>query len=199
MHAGLRTRRTASGIKRMWREDGARCEAPRGRLTEQDQRINVSFALEDPEHGRYDPVELLDRVRRGVKPMGTLLVRRGRRDIHIHERVLRKAAAQLGLELRLVNAPHGVVWGVVFQGGMDLSRFYDPDAALAAYARAGIPLPPRVLTFQVPLETFARRLALEDFDAPVRFQVTGLCLGYPVEDTIRMVRALSRGWSSPLA
>lgn len=154
---------------------------------------NLAFSLDDAEHGRWDPVELLDRVRRGVKPMATLLVREGgSRQLHLCERVLRKTAGQMGLGFRLVQAGDGSLVAVVFQAGLDLSRFYDVDATLAAYARADVPSPPRVLTFRMPLETFARRLVLEDFDARVRHQVLGLCYGYPVSDTIRLVNALGR-------
>lgn len=181
----------ARRIRQMWRLDQLQAERPSQRLTEAEARRNHAFVLDDAEHGEgWDPVDQLDRVRRGVKPMATLTMREGRK-VHIPETALRRAAKKLGLGLQVVRVHAQLAVGVVFQGGgVTLSDFYDPDATLALYSRGGVALPSRALSFHVPLETFARRLALEEFDEGVKYQLMGLCFGYPVQETLAFIRGL---------
>ena len=70
MNAARRRVQATDGIKRMWREERLQREPPTQRLTPEDQAINQTFSLDDLENGRWDPAELLDRVRRGVKHRG---------------------------------------------------------------------------------------------------------------------------------
>jgi hypothetical protein len=184
----------ARRIRQMWRQDRLQSQPPSQRLTEAEARRNHAFVLDDADHGEgWDPADQLDRVRRGVKPMATLIMREGRR-VHIPELALRRAAKKLGLGLQVVRVHSQAVVGVVFQtGGVTLSDFYDPDATLALYSRAGVAQPSRALSFHVPLETFARRLALEEFDERVKYQLMGLCFGYPVAETLAYIRGLRGG------
>jgi hypothetical protein len=183
----VRTRmQTSKRIKRMWQEERARRVRPTRRLTDEDARDNHSFALADNEHSRWDHVELLDRVRRGVKPMATLTLCQGKH-IHLAERVLRRAAREMGLGCQAVQVAKGWVEGVVYQTeGVTLAHFYDTDEVARLYS--GVCLP-RTL-FDAPLESFARSLVREDFDPAVRFPLMGLCLGYPVQETLRYMKGL---------
>ncbi len=70
MHTVRRRMQATDGIKRMWREERLQREPPTQSLTPEDQAINQTFSLDDLENGRWDPAELLDRVRRGVKHRG---------------------------------------------------------------------------------------------------------------------------------
>lgn len=188
MNLARQRAQTTDGIKRMWREERLQREPPLRPLTPEDLAVNQSFSLDDMENGRWDPVELLDRVRRGVKPMATLVLRRGR-TIHLAERALRQAVGQLGLGLSVVRVTPELTLGVVFQGGLRLASFYEPDATLAAFARGGFPLPSRSVFF-LPLECFARNVALEAFEPGEKYHMLGLSLGYPVEDTLAMLRGM---------
>lgn len=188
MHTVRRRMQATDEIKRMWGEERLQREPPTRRLTPEDQAINQTFSLDDLENGRWDPAELLDRVRRGVKPMATLVMRRGR-VVHLAERVLRKAVGQLGLGLTVVRVTSELVVAVVYQGGLNLARFYDPDATRAAFERGGFPLKTRS-TFFLPLECFARDVALEAFSEDDKYHMLGLSLGYPLEDTLALLRGL---------
>jgi hypothetical protein len=119
--------------------------------------------------------------------MGTLLLRQGR-VVHLSERVLRKAVGQLGLGLTVVRVTPELVVGVVFQGGVCLARFYEPETTRAAFARGGFPLEPPAAFF-LPLECYARNVALEAF-GECTYHMLGLCLGYPVEETLALLRGL---------
>ena len=188
MNAARRRAQVANGLKRMWREERLQREPPTRRLTPEDLSVNQTFSLDDLEDGRWDPLELLDRVRRGVKPMATLVLRQGR-TTHLGERTLRKAVGQLGLGLSVVRVTPELVVGVVFQGGVCLARFFEPDATLAAFARGGFPLKCRSVFF-LPLESFARNVALEAFEAGEKYHLLGLSRGYPIDDTLALLRGM---------
>jgi hypothetical protein len=185
----VRTRmQTAKRLGLMCREGHDRCVRP-ALLTDEDAWENYSFVLADIEHGRWDLPELVDRVRRGVKPMATILLRKGRY-VHLAERVLRRVAAHMGLGCVVVRVSDGWFEGVVYQtGGVTLSRFFQLDEVAALYAqRMGVTLPRLIL--DAPLGSLAIGLAREDFDAAYRVPLVGLCLGYPVQETLRYMAAL---------
>lgn len=158
-------------------------------LTDEDARENYSFMIADIEHGRWDLPELVDRVRRGVKPMATILLRKGKH-IHMTALVLRRAAVRMGLGCLVVTVSKGWVEGVVYQtGGVTLSHFFQPDEVVSLYARRlGVSLPRALL--DAPLGSFAAGLAREDFDAVYRVPLMGLCLGYPLHETLQFMEGL---------
>lgn len=162
---------------------------PRSRLTAQDALENYSFVLDDAEHGRDDPAELMHRVRRGVKPMATFVIRRAGRTFSTL-RAVRGAAVALGLDWHAFNTRGGRQEAVVFQKGAKLSDFYDPDEVVARYQGAGVTLDPAV--FAVPLNSFARPLVHGDFAPELRLVITGLCLGYPIHETLECIRSERR-------
>lgn len=162
---------------------------PRRRLTAQDAHDNYTFVLDDGEHGRDDPAELMHRVRRGVKPMATFVIRRGGQVVST-ARAVRGAAVALGLEWHIFHTRGGKQEAVVFQKGAKLSDFYDPDEVVARYKGAGVVLDPGV--FSVPLGSLARPLVHGDFAPELRLPVTGLCLGYPIHETLECLRSERR-------
>jgi hypothetical protein len=171
----------------MWREEKLTCVPPRRVLTLEDAAENFRFVLDDADHGVFDPAALLDRVRRGVKPMATILLREGG-CVHLAERVLRKAAKVMLLGCAIVGVGTAT-WGVVYQPGVNvtLSLFYDVDETISFYrGRRGASKLSRVF-FRLPLETFVGNVAREDFAPEVRYPLLGMCLGYPLHETAALL------------
>lgn len=175
--------RFAKAMKRMWREHRLTCVPPTRVLTPDDMAVNFGFVLDDAEHGDFDPATLLDRVRCGVKPMATILLREGG-CIRLAERVLRKAATVMRLGFTVVAIGRDV-WGVVYQPGVDttLARFYDIDATISFYRGVRGASKLSRIYFRLPLETFAVNVVREDFDPGVRYPLLGMCFGYPLHET----------------
>jgi hypothetical protein len=161
---------------------------PRGPLCQEDLDENYTFRLGEREHERDDPVELVDRVRRGVKPMATILLRCDRH-IHLSTRCLKKVADMMGLCCQVVNPRENRTEGVVYQKGLTLGDFYPKEEIIARYRGAGIHMPLALL--ETPLETFACSLSKEAFTpAHLKYPVMGLCFGYPVDSTLDLIRKL---------
>jgi hypothetical protein len=162
-----------------------RPEPPR-RLTPQDACDNYRFVLDDDEHGRDDPAELMHRVRTGVKPMATFVIRRAGKTVS-SLRAVKGAATALGLDWHAFHIRGGRQEAVVLQKGAKLADFYDPEEVIARYRAAGIELDPAIFT--APLASLARPLVHADFAAHLRLVVTGLCLGYPIHETLECIRS----------
>jgi hypothetical protein len=73
-----------------------------------------------------------------------------------------------------------------FQKGATLSDYYDPDEVIARYLEAGITLDPCIFTTR--LKSLARAVLSGDLSDEMRLPVTGLCLGYPMEDTLALMK-----------
>lgn len=162
-----------------------KAEPPR-RLTGQDAHDNYSFVMDDGEHGPDDPAELMHRVRRGVKPMATFVIRRAGRALS-SLRAVRGAAVGFGLDWFAFNTRGGRQEAVVYQKGAKLSDFYDPGEVVARYQAAGVVVDPAV--FAVPLSSLSRPLVHGDFAPELRLVMTGLCLGYPIHETLACIRS----------
>lgn len=164
---------------------------PRRRLTAQDACDNYGFVLDADscEHGRADPAELMHRVRRGVKPMATFVIRRPGQVVSTL-RAVKGAATALGLEWHAFHVRGGRQEAVVLQKGARLADFYDPAEVVARYQAAGVRLDPAV--FSATLESLARPLVHADFAPELRLVITGLCLGYPIHETLECIRSEKR-------
>lgn len=176
-------------LRRLWykqpRSKIPMIERPFGFLTNADAEENYKFRLGDSEHGKDDPLELLDRVRLGLKPMATIILRTGRR-VYLGEPTLRKAAEAMGLCYKTVHVyDANRVDGVVFQPGLTLGNFYPPEETTGRYQTVGVTLPSAL--FSMPLESFADSLAKEDFTDNIKLPLTGMCLGYPVSSTLELM------------
>jgi hypothetical protein len=73
-----------------------------------------------------------------------------------------------------------------FQLGATLSDYYDPDEVIARYREVGITLDPGIFTAR--LKTLARAVITSNMSDELRLPVTGLCLGYPLEETLALIR-----------
>jgi hypothetical protein len=163
-------------------------ERPTGPLCEEDMVENYRFRLGDSEHGKDDPVELVDRVRRGVKPMATILLRCGMH-IHLGVKALKHATEAMGLSCQIVNTRGARVEGVVYQKGLTLGHFYPSAETMARYKVANVHLTEDCFT--ASLETLARHLANEDFSpAQTKYPMMGMCFGYPVSSTLELLQYL---------
>lgn len=172
-------------MKNMWAVDKLVIVRPHPRLTDADMAGNHAFAQDDWDDDHAGPVELIDRVRKGVKPMATVLLRDG--DVtRFSERVLDKACQEMGLSCQVVRvrsrAHKPRLVAVVFQPMKTLCKYYPPEETIARYQSAGVTLCKSL--FHTPLENFARSLASEDFQADIRLPLVGLCFGYPVQETL---------------
>jgi hypothetical protein len=78
----------------------------------------------------------------------------------------------------------------VFQPAATLAHFYDPEDTIARYKAVRVTLDREI--FDAPLESFARALVGGDFPPAVSIPVTGLCLGYPVEETLALLAGQGR-------
>ena len=159
-----------------------------GRLTSEDARVNYFFRNDDTDDGYDDPVELVQRVRMGVKPMGTILLK-SQKENRVTERSMTGAVKAMGLKHMTFVIKGGRREAVVFQQGATLAHFYDPAEVIARYKAVGVTLDHEV--FDSPLEVFARPMLAGDIPAPIRFPVTGLCLGYPIEKTIELIQRMA--------
>jgi len=159
---------------------------PPDRLTPEDTRVNYFFRQDDTDDGYDDPVELVQRVRMGVKPMGTTLLKTLKEN-RVTERSLKGAIEAFGLKCMVFFVKGGRREAVVFQKGTTLAHFYDPEAVIARYKTVGVTIDREI--FDSPLEVFARPLVGGDIPAPVRLPITGLCLGYPIDKTIDLIIA----------
>ncbi len=160
-------------------------ERPFGFLSTLDAVENYKRRLDDTERGKDDPVELLDRVRRGYKPMAVITLRTGAsKRVFLGEPTLRKAAEAMGLCYKTVHVYGAVdrVDGVVYQPGLTLGSFYPQEETFGRFRAVGVSLPAAL--FSMPLESFADSLAKEDFTEDIKLPLVGMCLGYPVSTTI---------------
>lgn len=171
-------------LKAMWKDEKAMIIRPHPRLTPEDMAENFSYVLGDWYHGNNDLVELVDRVRRGVKPMASIVLRENN-TTYFSERPLEKAAREMGMSCQFVSIRSKIISrrvGVVFQPLTTLSKYYPPDETIARYQAVGVRLGKEL--FYTPLETFARGLAHEDFQADVKLPLVGMLYGYPVQETL---------------
>jgi hypothetical protein len=74
----------------------------------------------------------------------------------------------------------------VFQATAKLSDFYDPDEVVARYKQAGVTLDPGI--FSAALEGLARAVVTQNLAPELTLPVTGLCLGYPIESTLELLK-----------
>jgi hypothetical protein len=157
---------------------------PRRRLTPEESAENFRFVNDDTQDEAYEPAELMHRVRRGVKPMATFLLKK-QKQCYLSARSVRGATRAFGLEYRLFYLRGGWQEAVVFQTGAKLADFYDPCEVIARYREVGLELDPAL--FEAPLDSLARPLLFDDIVSHLRLPVKGLCLGYPIAETISLI------------
>jgi hypothetical protein len=163
-----------------------RREAPR-RLSPQDLVDNYAFRFADEPYGLNDPLELFERVRTGAKPMCTILLRTPR--VHyVMEQTVELAAKASGLACQSFFTRTGRQEAVIYQPSATLGDFFDPDETVARYAQAGVAIPRDI--FHVLLEHFAYHVVSEEFPPSVLYPMLGMCLGYPVGETIGLLQTL---------
>ena len=183
-------RTQASRLRCLWLHvppESVRKPLPARRLTDEDARLNFAYRAEK----NPDAVELILRVCDGAKPMCTLFMRSAVIN-HLPESTVRNAVSALGLCFQAWFTLQGRREAVVFQEGATLAQYYDPDAVVARYAQeAGVALDPAV--FRAPLSSLARSVVREDFPEDVRLPLLGLCFGYPIAETIDLLRTLKAG------
>jgi hypothetical protein len=191
-----RRRRTAGRQLRVLFEDVPAAAIPRPearqRLQVSDMNINYHFVNDDTNDMEDAPAELLHRVRAGVKPMATLLLKH-QNNIRLTARSVKGAADAFRLKCCFFYARGGRREAVVFQDGAVLRDFYDPVEIIARYRTVGVELDP--VLFEVPIESFARAVVFGDMSPYLRLPLTGLCLGYPLDETIQCIRS-ERGSSA---
>jgi hypothetical protein len=187
----MTSRKSANqGLRDLWQKVPAALipkPDPPGRLTPEETRLNYRFRDDDTDEGYDDPVELVQRVRMGVKPMGTVVLRL-LRDNRVTERTLGGAVKAFGLKYLVFFVKGGRKEAVVFQKDATLAHYYDPDEVVARYKAAGVTLDREL--FDTPLEVFARPLVGGDLPTETRLPITGLCLGYPIEKTLELLLRL---------
>ena len=184
----FRTKRVSTQLRALWKDlpnDMVVRAGPPKRLTSEDAEANYVFKDTD----RTDAVELLQRVCRGVKPMATMLVRVGR-EIRVSTKTLVDTCKALGLEHDPFFMNGGRREAAVFLPGATLAMYYDQEAVLAQYGEAGIELDPAI--FSTPISRFTRGVITEEFPEAMKYPVIGLCLGYPVAETIDLMRLVGR-------
>lgn len=74
----------------------------------------------------------------------------------------------------------------MYQEGAKLSDYYDPEAVISRYREAGITLDPGI--FSAKLRSLARAVVTGNLSDELRLPVTGLCLGYPLEETLACMK-----------
>ena len=179
-------RSSGTELREMWKGMPdclvARLQPPR-RVSEEDARINYNYRG----LGMQDPVALVFRVCDGLKPMATILMRCPKRR-HATDTAVAVATQRVGLGCQAYWTRTGRREAVIYQPQATLTDYYDPAAVIARYAEIGIALPQDL--FETPLMRFARGLANEQFPEPVRMPLIGLCFGYPLSETIDLIRAM---------
>ena len=74
----------------------------------------------------------------------------------------------------------------MFQDAAKLKDFYVVEDVIARYNEVGVSLDPVI--FSAPLEGLARAVVTRNLADDLMLPLTGLCLGYPLEETLRLVR-----------
>jgi hypothetical protein len=184
----LNTKKTRGGqLRALWKglPDSLipKAEKPK-RLTLEDTNENYDYRNQDE---LSDPVRLVDRVRRGVKPMCTILIRR-QREHFMTENAVTVTAAKMGMKGMVFFTRGGRRDAVVFLENVTLGQFYDTDDTIARYKGIGVELERDL--FNTPLELLARPLVLEDFPADLKYPLMGMCFGYPVQETIDLLKGM---------
>jgi hypothetical protein len=152
------------------------------RLTEDDAWDNYRFVVDDP---KADPTELVHRVRKGLKPMGTLVIKNNEK-IYLTVRSVRETAKALNMRHDILYTRGGrreVVW---YLDKATLAHFYDPAEVIERYKAAGITLPRDV--FDSPLSAFARAVTTGEVANGLGPVIVGLCLGYPIQATLELMQ-----------
>lgn len=161
-----------------------RARPPETRLTPEDVETNYTFRKLD---GNEDAATLIRRVCAGTKPVGTILLRCPLR-MHLPEKTLVEASNRLGLAQCAFFTRKGRRLAAVFQPNATLAQYYDPDETTALYSAIGVALDREL--FHTPISQFAKGVVLEDFPEPIKYPLLGMCLGYPVRETVDMLRSL---------
>lgn len=74
----------------------------------------------------------------------------------------------------------------IFQEGAVLSDFYDVDEVIARYQAAGVTLDRKI--FSAQMDGLARAVVTGNLRDDLRLPITGLCLGYPIDETLERLR-----------
>jgi hypothetical protein len=143
-------------------------------------------------YSKDNPWELLCLVYRGRKPMAVIVLRAGR-VVQVSKLALIKAVCSLGLSCEVMKNGFGVHVAIVFQPQSHLADFYDVKKVIQTYQDVGVELTPQV--FETPLTHFATELANECFPHSILYPMIGLCLGYPIQKTLRLI--ISLGLATP--
>jgi hypothetical protein len=150
------------------------------KLGDGDLRENYLLRLD----GQDDPVELVRRVRSGIKPMAVVLIR-WHTELRVTERSLIDSCKTFGLGCKVFFARDGKRVGVVFQERVTLGHFYDPQEIIARYKTVEVDIHPEI--FNTPLEVFARPLVSDDFPPDVALAMHSLCQGHSVQETLEYI------------
>jgi len=94
------------------------------------------------------------------------------------------------LRFIIVMAKGGRRVAGVFQEGVTLSNYYDPDAVIARYAEVGVTMDPIIFTTE--MRGLVRAVITDNLSEELRLPITGLCLGYPIEETLKCMGKLER-------
>ena len=150
------------------------------KLKDEDLRENHLLRLE----GHDDPVELVRRVRSGIKPMATILIR-WQTELRVTERALIDSCKAFGLGCKIFFVRDGKRMAVVFQEKATLGHFYDQEDVIARYKTVGVDLHREI--FSTPVEVFARPLVAGDFPSDVALAMASLCQGHPIQETLEYI------------
>ena len=74
----------------------------------------------------------------------------------------------------------------MFQDTARLKDFYVVDDVITRFREVGVTQDP--LIFSAPLDGLARAVVTRNLADDLMLPVTGLCLGYPLEETLELVR-----------
>lgn len=178
-------KRTSTRLRALWKDlpDDLvmRAKGPR-RVTDADAEANYAFRATD----RGDPIDIVQRVCGGGKPMGTLLLRAGR-EIRVAQSALNETCRALGLQHEDFFQTGGRREAAIFLPDATLGQYYDQAAVIARYREeAGVVLDPAL--FATPIHRFARGVVSGELPEAVKYPLLGLCLGYPIADTIALVK-----------
>lgn len=157
---------------------------PPQRLSQRDLDANYDFRGSDGDE-RHN--ELILRVCAGVKPFAVMLLRTPGRTL-LPEKTLLDASNHLDVNFSAFFTRKGRRVAAVYQGLATLNQFYDRDRTIARYAAEGIVLDREL--FETPLSRLARHVVFEEFPETIKLPLLGLCLGYPINETIDMIRSI---------
>lgn len=162
------------------------------KLTKEDQNYNYLFRGGDTDHDKYDPIELIDRVEKGLKPVAEILL------MNWNEELVFEKLRESSVDFVLLKNRWSFDVVMVFRPKSYLGDYWSFNDVLITYTSYGLyDRKPDFSggrtfvgllesSFLRPIESFVEKLANEFLDK----SLSGLLYGYPIRETLEEMKLI---------